>query len=156
MENSFETLIHLLTRIADSVEIIAQSSSPKRRRVRGITAIRTLSDIAVSFIKDHQDRLTEYLIDQQRWTITNVSGECAGKLQREGEYDFNYAPGWSLVVPRDLFRLYALNVGISQTHLKQMMVKQTSRRLRLVKNGRAISCWIIPMVQGAYTPRGNA
>src|SRR5262245_29093894 len=115
MENSFETLIHLLTRIADSVEIIAQSCSPKRPRVQGIRATKTLSDLAVSFIQDHQNRLTEYLIDKQRWSIANVSGECAGKLQREGKYDFSYAPGWSLVVSRDLFSSYVLNIGTSET-----------------------------------------
>jgi hypothetical protein len=149
-DRTFETVVlAMLREIKSAVDRIEQKRA-------GRPSTKTLSDIAISFIRTYEDKLTECRLDERLWTIAQTVGECVGRVQKEGEFNYRYAPGWALIVLPNLFVAHALQNGIAEPRIKQLLKNENikTRRLKFVKNGRAKKGFVIPMVQGVYTPRG--
>jgi hypothetical protein len=155
-----EKLAMLLTQIAAGVKSIERSfrghrklsivsgiPKPRRSARAKVRREKTILEIANSFIRDRQEMLAVYLIDKSCWAVESVPGQCAGRLQRENLIDYSYAPGWSVVVPCALFTAYVLKIGVSKSHLTQLLndPRIKSKRLCLVKKGRAVRCYVIPL-----------
>ena len=117
-----------------------------------------MSTLAAGFIRANGDRLTELLIDEARWTIDKVKGRCLGRVQREGTTDYRYAPNYSLAVRLRPFKAYAKSIGFDSRELKlQLITNQIKeRQLTLFRDaGLGTHVYVIPLVEGAYTQRGN-
>jgi hypothetical protein len=158
--DSYEEMSALLRRIDTGVVTVVRSISADRRQGSGsgrwtprraatvkVRSKMTMLEIVSSFIRVHFDALTKYRSDQSRWEVENVCGECVGKLQKEPLVGYRYAPEWSLIVWRIRLRSYALGIGVSESHFKQLLdnPRIRAKRLFLVKEGPAKNVYVIPL-----------
>jgi len=123
-----------------------------------IEGANIMSMLAAGFIRVNGDRITELLIDEARWTIDKVTGQCLGRVQREHTTDYRYAPNYSLAVRCKPFKQFAKLAGLDSKDLKHHMVSNhiKARQVTLLPDvGTGVHVYVIPLIDGSYTQRGT-